>query len=48
MVPGGKGVDLQGLRVKELVYRVPRGQGVGQQGPKGSRGRLTGSQGVKG
>ena len=30
------------------VYRVPRGQGVGIQGPRGSRGRPTGSQGVTG
>ena len=27
---------------------VPEGQGVGLQGPRGSRGRPTGSQGVKG
>ena len=32
--------------VKEQVYRVPGGQGAGLQGPRGSRGRLRGSQGV--
>ena len=37
-VPGVQGVGLQG----------PRGQGVGLQGLRGSRGRPTGSQGVKG
>ena len=31
-----------------VAYRVPGGQGVGLEGPRGSRGRPTGSQGVKG
>ena len=31
-----------------IAYRVPEGQGVGLQGLRGSRGRPTGSQGVKG
>ena len=30
------------------LFRVPRGQGEGLQGPRGSRERPTGSQGVKG
>ena len=34
--------------VKVLAYKVPGSQGVSLQGPKGSRGRPTGSQGVKG
>ena len=67
MVPGGQGVGLEGSRgsrgrpsgsqgVKRLVYRVPRGQGLGQQvlggqgvglqGPRGSRSWPTESQGV--
>ena len=29
-----------------MAYRVPRGQGVGFEGPRESRGRFTGSQGV--
>ena len=32
----------------EVASRVPWDQGVGLQGPRGSRGRLTESQGVKG
>ena len=31
--------------VRELI-RVPRGQGVGLQGPRGAKGRPSGSQGV--
>ena len=31
-----------------VAYRVPGGQGIGLQGPRGSRGRPTGSQRVKG
>ena len=31
-----------------VAYRVPGGQGIGLQGPRGSRGRTTGSQRVKG
>ena len=38
MVPEGQGVG----------YRVSGGQGVGLQGPRGSRGRPTRSQEVKG
>ena len=34
-------------KVHELI-QVPRGQGVGLQGPRGSSGRPTMSQGVKG
>ena len=30
------------------IVRVPEGQGVGLQGPRGSKGRPTGSQGFKG
>ena len=37
-VPGGQGIGLEG----------PRAQGVTLQGLRGSRGRPTGSQGVKG
>ena len=36
----------QGLR--GWSYMVPRGQGVGLQGPRGSRGRPTGSEGSRG
>ena len=32
--------------VRELI-RVTRGQGVGLEGPRGSKGRPSGSQGVK-
>ena len=31
-----------------VAYRVPGGQGIGLQGPRGSRGTPTGSQRVKG
>ena len=34
------------IQFRELI-RVPRGQGVGLQGPRGSKGRPSGSQGVK-
>ena len=34
--------------VKWQAYRVPGGQGVGLQGPRGSRGRPTGAQGSRG
>ena len=34
--------------IKGEAYRVPGGQGVGLQGPRGSRGGPRGSQGVKG
>ena len=40
-VPGSRGV---GLRTS---YRDPGGSGVGLQGPRGSRGRPTGSQGSR-
>ena len=48
--------DVQIVQVVQVVkvvsrgvaYRVPGGQGVGLQGPRGSRGRPTGSQGAKG
>ena len=34
--------------VKGQAYRVPGGQVVGLEGPRGSRGGPTGSQGAKG
>ena len=42
---------VQAYRVPEgrgVAYKVLGGQGVGLQGPRGSRGRPTGSQRVKG
>ena len=33
--------------VRGWAYRVPGGQGIGLQGPRGSRGRPAGYQGVK-
>ena len=41
MIPNS---DSQFQGVTELAYRVLGGQGVGLQGPRGSRGRPTGSQ----
>ena len=42
----GRPIGSQG--VKGQAYRVPGGQGVGLEGPRGSRGRPIGSQRVKG
>ena len=42
----GTPIGSQGVR--EYAYRVSGGQGVGLPGPRGSRGRPTESQGVKG
>ena len=45
---GFKGYASGSLGDKGLAFTVPGGQGVGFQGVRGSRGRPTGSQGVKG
>ena len=45
---GARGRPTGSQRVNGLAYRVPGGQGVGLQGPKGLWGRLTGSQGATG
>ena len=55
---GSRGGPKGSQGVKGLAYWVPGGQGIGLQGPRGSRGSLqcpmgsrggpTGSQGVKG
>ena len=41
-------VQLVKVVSRGVAYRVSGGQGVGLQGPRGSRARPTGSQGVKG
>ena len=41
-------VQVDKVVIRGLSYRVPGDQGVGLQGPRKSRGRPTGSQGVKG
>ena len=47
--PRGSRCRLSGFQVikEEPFYRVPGGKGAGLQGPRGSRGRPAGSQGVK-
>ena len=41
-------IGFDGSEWSRWGLQVPRGQGVGLQGPKGSRGRPTGFQGVEG
>ena len=45
---GSGGRPTESLGVKWWAYGVPGGQGVGLEGPRGTRGRPRGSQGVKG
>ena len=47
-VPGGQGVGLQDPRGQGVGFQGHGGQGIGLQGLRGSRGRPTGSQVVKG
>ena len=45
---GVKGYASGSLGVKGLAFTVPEGQGVGFQGPRGSKSRPSGFQGVRG